>query len=121
MRGAFRHWECPKGEAATQIEITTFRSVDAWLQSTFKAYPAQEVADENLVRSSSSFIHACGSWVYGTDKAVECDERGGEGEKVGAGGQEAGRVGVQRERASSLPRTCVGQVEGINVEYLYQR
>ena len=61
MRGAFRHWECPKGEAATRIEITTFRSVEAWLRSTFKAYPAQEVADENLVRSFPSFVHACSS------------------------------------------------------------
>lgn len=61
MRGAFRQLTCPKGEAATQIEIATQRSVDAWLESTFETYPAQEVAAENLVRSFSSIRHILAS------------------------------------------------------------
>ena len=54
----------------------------------------------------------------GTDEAVERHERGGESEKVGAGGQEGGRVGVQGEGAGSLSRIDVGQVEIVDVDYL---
>lgn len=57
IRGAFRQLTPPKGEVATRIEQATQKSVDAWLRSTFKTYPAREVAAENLVSQSFPSIH----------------------------------------------------------------
>ena len=49
-------------------------------------------------------------------ETVEHHERGGESEKVAAGRQEGGRVGVQGEGTSSLSRIDVDKVEVIDVE-----
>jgi hypothetical protein len=111
IRGAFRQLTCPKGEVATRIEIATQTSVDAWLESTFKTYPAQEVAAENLVRSFS-FIRHILAWLmggmHGTDEADERHERGGEREEVAASRHEGSAVEVQGEGAGSLSRIDVG-------------
>ena len=92
MRGASRQLTPPKVGVATCIEQATQKSVDAWLNSTFKAYPAREVGAENLVSSFFPFLSGShNSHLRGIDEAVERDERGGEREKIAASGQESGR------------------------------
>ncbi|KAF8128154.1 hypothetical protein EV363DRAFT_1400648 [Boletus edulis] len=69
MRSAFRRMTPDKGPAATEIEITLQRSVDAWLASTFKQYPLDDVASENHV-SSVLFQSSRGSCRYHVGEAV---------------------------------------------------
>lgn len=49
MPGAFRQLTPRPGLEAAQIEIAMQTSVNAWLQSTFKEYPLEEVANASLV------------------------------------------------------------------------
>lgn len=86
MRGSFRELTPPKHEAGVQVEISMQRSVDAWLSSTFKTYPIEAVAAENLVRFAFLWL-APFFWLTGrrnVDEANERNERGRESEKDGA-------------------------------------